>query len=67
MAWCMMCFQLGLPAPIAVPTSADIVRWLWCRYLPRYVREYTQASIPEEALHLAEFWVDMRYANLTSA
>lgn len=30
-------------------------------YAPKYVKEYVDASIVEDSLHVAEFWVDMRW------
>ena len=33
---------------------------LICRYAPKYVKEYVDASIVGDSLHVAEFWVDMR-------
>ncbi len=33
---------------------------LICRYAPKYVKEYVDASIVGDELHVAEFWVDMR-------
>ena len=35
-----------------------------CRYAPKYVKEYVDETIGSGELHLAEFWVDMRWDRL---
>ena len=37
-----------------------MMTWLCRRYAPKYVKEYVDAVSLGEALHLGEFWVDMR-------
>lgn len=43
-----------------------MMAWLCCRYAPKYVKEYVDAVSLDEALHLGEFWVDMRYDTFSS-
>ncbi len=51
--------QKGFLDMLADQASAK-VSVLICRYAPKYVQEYVDASIVGDSLHVAEFWVDMR-------
>ncbi len=51
--------QKGLLDMLANQANTNI-SVLMCSYAPKYVKEYVDASIVGDALHVAEFWVDMR-------